>query len=68
MDKLIITLTETNINDISQGLLIAMKELDKYEKGRDRILSDRLEVLLKDIDMQVSQTQNRRISALQATV
>lgn len=28
-----------------QGLIIAMKELDKYEKGLDRIFAVRLEVI-----------------------
>lgn len=49
--KKYIIVTENELNDIYQGLIIAMKELDKYKngKGSDKILADRLEVIYNKI-------------------
>jgi hypothetical protein len=47
-----ITLTDKEITDICKGLVIAMKELDRYENGSDRILADRLEIIVKNIEKQ----------------
>lgn len=52
MEKKKIELTEREISDVYQGLVIAMKELDKYENGSDRILADRLEAIVTNIENQ----------------
>lgn len=56
-DKLI-KLSEAELTDLYQGIVIAMKQLDLHRngKGSDGILSDRLELLIKKIE---KQAQNR---------
>lgn len=46
MEDRIITFTASEIKDLTDGIVIAIKELDKYENGSDRQVSDRLEKLL----------------------
>ncbi len=53
MEQKTITLTYSDFSDIIQGLVIAMKELDKYDKGLDRIFADRLESICKKIEIQM---------------
>lgn len=50
----IIKLTEAELTDIYQGLVIAMKELDLHKNGdgSDGILADRLENIVKKIEKQ----------------
>lgn len=52
MEEKLVRLTEKEITDIYQGLVVAMKELDKYEKGTDRLLADRLELIVEKIESQ----------------
>lgn len=40
------TLSGQDFQDINDGLVLAMKELDKYENSADKILSDRLELIV----------------------
>lgn len=56
-DKLI-KLSEAELTDLYQGIVIAMKQLDLHRNGEgsDGILSDRLELLIKKIE---KQAQNR---------
>lgn len=53
MEQKTITLTCQEISYVLQGLIIAMKELDNYEKGLDRIFADRLEIISKKIEIQL---------------
>ncbi|MEY8758951.1 hypothetical protein [Chryseobacterium tongliaoense] len=53
MEQKTITLTYQEFSDILQGLVIAMKELDKYEKGLDKIFADRLETICRKIEIQI---------------
>lgn len=52
MEQKTIKLTDAEIMDIRHGLVIAMKELDKYDKGSDKKLADRLEIILNNIELQ----------------
>lgn len=52
MEKKTIKLTERELTDVYQGLVLAMKELDKYENGSDRRLADRLEAIVNNIENQ----------------
>ncbi|ANF52944.1 hypothetical protein A0O34_21530 [Chryseobacterium glaciei] len=52
VEEKIIKLTDRDLDDLYKAFVIAMKELDRYEKVADRILSNRLEVLLKKIERQ----------------
>jgi hypothetical protein len=54
VEENIIKLTDQDLDDLYEAFVIAMKELDRYEKGADKILSNRLEVLLKNIERQVN--------------
>lgn len=42
-------ISDKEITDLAHGLVLAMKELDKYTEGSDRKLADRLEVFLERI-------------------
>jgi DNA-binding Xre family transcriptional regulator len=53
MEQKTIILTYKEVSDLLQGLVIAMKELDKYEKGLDKIFADRLETICKKIEIQM---------------
>lgn len=53
MEQKTITLTYKDFSNILQGFIIAMKELDKYENGLDRIFADRLEIICQKIEIQV---------------
>lgn len=54
-----IKLTDADLEDTYAGFVIAMKELDKYKNGSDRLLADRLEKLLKRIEVQASDQTGR---------
>ena len=53
-----IMLSEAELTDLYQGLIIAMKQLDLHRNGSgsDGILSDRLDVLVKKIEKQTQST------------
>ncbi|WP_426483184.1 hypothetical protein [Chryseobacterium sp. R2ACT005] len=53
MEETTIMLTYKEVSDIFQGLVIVMKELDKYEIGLDKIFADRLETIRKKIEIQM---------------
>jgi hypothetical protein len=48
----IIRVSDKDLDDLHKAFVIAMKELDKYKNGSDRLLANRLEVLLKNIERQ----------------
>jgi hypothetical protein len=49
MGNITITISDKEITDLSHGLVLAMKELDKYTEGSDRILAGRLEIFLNRV-------------------
>ena len=54
MEVKLIRLSEAELTDLYQGLVIAMKQLDLHRNGSgsDGILSDRLDVIVKKIEKQ----------------
>ncbi|GAA5089407.1 hypothetical protein GCM10023210_14210 [Chryseobacterium ginsengisoli] len=52
MEEKLLRLTEKEITDIYHGLVFAMKGLEQYEKGTERLLADRLERIVEKIESQ----------------
>ena len=46
-----IKLREKEVEDIKRGLTLAMQEMDKHENGSDRIIADRLDKIVKRIEL-----------------
>ncbi|MET3114848.1 hypothetical protein AAKU52_002588 [Pedobacter sp. CG_S7] len=59
MRKIKLELTEKDIIDLSQGLIFAMKELEKYKQGSDRKLADRLDLLLNFIRKEAGEVTSK---------